>query len=223
MDYVTCMPKKSWDLAFLAEPQEVALLRRALRMNLAAWGLQELSDSVQVCVSELVSNVINHVGSGTPATLSVSLLGMHLRIEIQDPDTRALPMLRDAHADVEAGRGMALVDALADRWGVYLLADRKVTWCEFATGPTEPSERVAGIYRQSRLRVAAAEAASINVIAEVLLWLQAHGHDADEMLDRAQRRFEAECAYRERPRSLTQPRSPSTSTRPPESGASAAT
>lgn len=180
VDCVTCMPRRSWDLAFLAEPAEVAILRRALRMNLAAWGLQELSDPAQVCVSELVSNVINHVGPETPTTLAVSMLGSHLRIEIHDPDTRALPTLVDAHADVETGRGMALVDALADRWGIHLLADRKVTWCEFATGSSMPSA-------------------------------------AQTM------RFEAECdASRERPRRVTRPRSQSTSTRPPESGASAA-
>lgn len=133
------MTRKPWDLDFTAEPTEVAALRRIMRLHLGLWGLQEVVEDAQLCVSELVSNVIKHVGPGTPATLAVSMNGVHLRIEIHDPDTRALPVLLDAIADSEAGRGMALVDAVAERWGVLLLADQKVTWCELATGPKLPS------------------------------------------------------------------------------------
>ena len=138
------MTRKPWDLAFTAEPTEVAALRRAMRMHLGIWGLHEVSDEAQLCVSELASNVITHVGWGTPATLAVSMNGMHLRIEVHDPDTRALPTLLDADIDSEGGRGMALVDAVAARWGVQLRPDRKVTWCELATGLTSPNGHVDG-------------------------------------------------------------------------------
>lgn len=75
MDCITCMPRKPWDLAFLAEPEEVAALRRLVRIHLGLWGLHELVDAAQLCVSELVSNVITHVGPGTPTTLAVSMKG----------------------------------------------------------------------------------------------------------------------------------------------------
>lgn len=68
-----CMSRKPWDLHFLAEPEEVAGLRRVLRIHLGLWGLDELIDAAQLCVSELVSNVITHVGPGTPTTLAVSM------------------------------------------------------------------------------------------------------------------------------------------------------
>lgn len=140
--------------------------------------------------------------------------GTHLRIEVHDPDTRALPTLVHAASDSEGGRGMALVDAIAERWGVQLRGDRKVTWCELATGLSSPdghcggarvtrAEAMLGLYGAARLprtavpntlSVAVAEEAAIDVIADLLHWLRAHGCDADEALDRAQTHFEAEIA-----------------------------
>lgn len=208
----TCMARKPWDLAFTAEPTEVAALRRIMRLHLDLWGLHEAIDAAQLCVSELVSNVITHVGPGTPTTLAVSMNGTHLRIEVHDPDTRVLPTLLDASADSEGGRGMALVDAVTDRWGVQLRADRKVTWCELATDLTSSNGHIGGadvtraeailsLYGAARpprtsspLSVAAAEEAVIDVIADLLHWLRAHGRDADDALDRAQMHFEAETA-----------------------------
>ncbi|MFJ4617850.1 ATP-binding protein [Streptomyces sp. NPDC088812] len=201
------MPRRPWSRAFTAEPTEVAGLRRALRTQLAVWGLHGIADDAQLCLSELVSNVITHVGPGTPATLAVSMNGVHLRIEVRDPDTRALPTLHDADADAEGGRGMALVDAVAERWGVELCVDRKVTWCELATGLTSPNghvdtpgvRRVEGLLtsfagvrpgREARGR-AVAEEAVITVITDVLHWLRAHGHDVDETLARVRNDYDA--------------------------------
>ncbi|MGW0864398.1 ATP-binding protein [Streptomyces sp. NPDC002611] len=206
------MSRKPWELAFTAEPVEVAGLRRILRLQLGMWGLHDVVDEAQLCVSELVANVITHVGTGTPATLAVSMKGTHLRIEVHDPDTRALPVLRDASTDAEEGRGMALVEAVADRWGVLLGPDRKVTWCELATKLTVPGGhvRTPGVARAEalldsyaaahaplgvgtrRLTTAVAEDTAIAAIADFLHWFRAHGRDADDMLDRAQMRFEAE-------------------------------
>ncbi|MGX9887074.1 ATP-binding protein [Streptomyces sp. NPDC002276] len=148
-------------------------------------------DAHQLCVSELISNVITHVGAGTPAALAVSMNGTRLRIEVHAPDTRALPMLVDATDDAETGRGMALVTATTDRWGVQLLADRKVTWCEFGTD-LNVSHGHCGDHRVSRLRAVVTEAAAIDVISDLLHWLRAHGHDPEDVLDWAQMRFEAD-------------------------------
>ncbi|MFD8232747.1 ATP-binding protein [Streptomyces sp. NPDC059696] len=209
------MPRKPWDIDFTAEPAEVAALRRIMRLHLGVWGLHHLVDEAQLCVSELVSNVITHVGSGTPATLAVSLENKHLRIEVHDPDTRALPTLRDADTDAEEGRGMALVDAVTDRWGVLLCPDRKITWCELATrldkadghaqassvmrAETLPAhyavaERPHGGAGVSRLTSTVREETVIAAITDFLHWFRAHGRDADDMLDRAQMRFEVETA-----------------------------
>jgi anti-sigma regulatory factor (Ser/Thr protein kinase) len=211
MDCIAGVPRKSWSLPFTAEPQEVAALRRIMRLHLGLWGLHGVIDAAQLCVSELVSNVINHVGIGTPTTLVVSMSGNRVRIEVRDPDTRALPTLLDAAPEAESGRGMALVGAVTDRWGVQLQADQKVTWCELPTG-LPSAEGHCGGARVSRVEallsaygceqqrlwpagtgaVAVIEEAAIDVMVDVLHWLRAHGRDADEALDRAQTRFEAE-------------------------------
>ncbi|WP_427922214.1 ATP-binding protein [Streptomyces sp. cg40] len=206
------MSRKPWDLAFTADPEEVAALRRIMRLHLGMWGLHDVTDGAQLCVSELVSNVITHVGAGTPATLAVSMNGTRLRIEVHDPDTRALPTLVEAASDSEGGRGMALVDGVADRWGVLLHLDRKVTWCELETGLTSPTGHVdeAGVtraevlltlyaaaelpceVRSSRLSRATAEEVMVAAITDFLRWLRAHGCDVDEVLDRAQTQFDVE-------------------------------
>lgn len=210
MDCTGCVLRSPWDLPFVAEPKEVPALRRIVRRQLRLWGLAEVSEAAELCVTELVSNVIAHVGWGTPATLVVSMNGTYLRIEVHDPDARALPTLVQAEADAERGRGMALVDAIAYRWGVLLHPDRKVTWCELATHLISPDGHSGGdpvargatmldVYGAPRppqgmaptvLSVAMKEEAAIDVIADLLHWLQAHGRDVDEVLDRAHRHFE---------------------------------
>ncbi|MFF0094520.1 ATP-binding protein [Streptomyces canus] len=211
MDCIAGVSRKPWSLPFTAEPQEVAALRRIMRLHLGLWGLHGVIDAAQLCVSELVSNVINHVGTGTPATLVVSMSGTRVRIEVHDSDTRALPVFLDAGLDAESGRGMALVTAVTDRWGVQLQADRKVTWCELPTGlPSAEGHsggarvnRVEALFRgygcePGRLwpagagAVAVVEEVAIDVIVDVLHWLRVHGRDSDEALDRAQVLFEAE-------------------------------
>ncbi|MGW4023887.1 ATP-binding protein [Streptomyces sp. NPDC005009] len=118
-------------LELLAAPDEVSGVRRALRDH---------GVDVQLCASELVTNVIRHVGEGVPVTVRVWCDdGGRTRLEVTDPDPRALPVLRAAvSADEESGRGLALLDALASRWGVaYGPGDGKTVWCELATGSPE--------------------------------------------------------------------------------------
>jgi anti-sigma regulatory factor (Ser/Thr protein kinase) len=104
--------RKAWDLAFLAEAEALAGLRRVMRLHLELWGLPGVVYAAQVCVTELVTNVVRHVGPGTPSCLAVSMNGDRLRIEVSDPDLQALPTLITAAGESEAGRGMALVDGI---------------------------------------------------------------------------------------------------------------
>ncbi|MFI1854913.1 ATP-binding protein [Streptomyces sp. NPDC020480] len=206
-----CMPRKAWHFPFLAEPGEVPALRRSMRMHLTRWGLPDLIDAALICVSELVTNVIVHVGAGTPTTMAVSMNGTYLRIEIHDPDRRALPTLLGATATSESGRGLTLVTAVTDRWGVMPTDAGKTTWCEIATalrrddahldGPqVDRAEALLTLYGRSashggtspQLGRAIAEEAAIALIADLLHWFRAHGQDPDTALDRAQLHFEAE-------------------------------
>ncbi|MFG3287844.1 ATP-binding protein [Streptomyces sp. NPDC048179] len=208
--------REPWRHEFTAHPKEIAQLRRMLRLRLILWGLCDHVDAAQICVSELATNVIQHVGEGTPATLRMELNGPRLRLEVEDPDSRSLPTLLAASDVLESGRGMALVDAVTDhRWGVILHGGAKVVWCElmvdgcaasrptngpcitratailelYGSWPLQSGRDVAG--GASVLSMAVAEEAAIEVMADLLHWLHAHGHDPDDVLDRAQTYFEA--------------------------------
>ena len=109
------------ELRLLATPKAVPELRHHLRHH---------DYDVRLCATELVTNVIDHVGEGTPVTVRVlDADDGHTHVEVTDPDPRALPVLLRAGATDEHGRGMALLDAVAVRWGVEQEADRKTVWC----------------------------------------------------------------------------------------------
>lgn len=112
-------------LDLLAVPEAVPGLRRAVR----EW-LDEPCADVQLCVTELVSNVIRHVGEGTPVRVRVARTGTHIRVEVTDPDPHTLPVLRRADAEAEQGRGLSLLDAVVCRWGVDHGGEGKTVWCE---------------------------------------------------------------------------------------------
>ncbi|MFI8963923.1 ATP-binding protein [Streptomyces sp. NPDC053493] len=104
----------------LAWPKAVAEVRRMVE-----------GDDVRLCVSELLTNVIRHVGEGTPVTVRVAVAQAgRLRVAVTDPDPRVWPVLREAPAGAESGRGLALVEAVAARWGVEQGPYGKTVWCE---------------------------------------------------------------------------------------------
>ncbi|MFJ8107076.1 ATP-binding protein [Streptomyces sp. NPDC096132] len=112
----------TFELSLLATPKSVPELRDHLRRH---------SYDVRLCVSELLTNVIDHLGEGTPVTVRVTGTSYgRTRIEVTDPAPRTLPALLPATTTEESGRGLALLDALADSWGVEQRADRKTVWCE---------------------------------------------------------------------------------------------
>jgi anti-sigma regulatory factor (Ser/Thr protein kinase) len=114
------------ELHLPALPESVHDLRRTVRQYLDA----PCAD-VQLCVTELVGNVIRHLGEGTPVRVRVVRAdGGRTRVEVADPDPRALPVLLRATGDDESGRGLALLEAVALRWGVEQGAAGKTVWCE---------------------------------------------------------------------------------------------
>ncbi|MFB7710800.1 ATP-binding protein [Streptomyces sp. NPDC056105] len=114
----------------LAVPKAVPELRRAVRGHLGA-----ACPEVQLCVSELLGNVIRHVGEGTPVRVRVARVeGVGIRIAVTDPDPRVLPVLLRATGEDESGRGLLLLDAVARRWGVEQGSASKTVWCEVEAG-----------------------------------------------------------------------------------------
>ncbi|MCX4762976.1 ATP-binding protein [Streptomyces sp. NBC_01275] len=118
------------------DPAEVGRARRWARSRLAGSGIgvdEPLAETLILLVSELVTNAVVH--TGRPAVLRLSLPGggtaeaATVRLEVADASDRA-PVPRCAGDDATGGRGLALVDGLADRWGWSAEGRGKRIWCE---------------------------------------------------------------------------------------------
>ncbi|MFF7190307.1 SpoIIE family protein phosphatase [Streptomyces sp. NPDC008222] len=120
----------SWDLP--SEPTAVCTARRAAARQLSAWGLEHLVTTVELIVSELVTNALRY-GEG-PNRLRL-IQHQVLTCEVFDGDTRS-PRPRHPRILDENGRGLFLVARLCRRWGSRSVADGKVVWAEQDLFPT---------------------------------------------------------------------------------------
>ncbi|MFF8728033.1 ATP-binding protein [Streptomyces sp. NPDC015171] len=135
------------------DPAEVGRARRWARSRLAGSGIaadEPLAETLILLVSELVTNAVVH--TGRPAVLRLCLPGpaaekcasATVRVEVSDTSSRA-PVPRCAGRDATGGRGLALVDCLADRWGWSPEGAGKSIWCELDRC-AQPRESAATAY-----------------------------------------------------------------------------
>lgn len=112
-----------------AHPTSPAAARRFVRDVLNRWRASRAEDAVLICTDELVTNAIVHVRSDIEVV--VRLDGDVVRVEVHDRSTRP-PLRRMSSAEEESGRGLELVEALADRWGVAAESggEGKAVWFE---------------------------------------------------------------------------------------------
>ncbi|WP_405018186.1 ATP-binding protein [Kitasatospora sp. NBC_00070] len=116
-----------FDLAPPPHPHAVAAVRHLLRDALAVIGLN--SDAPCSLLTELLTNAIRH--GGAPSVI-LDLYDGQLFIVVTDPSTRR-PTVQVENGQEESGRGMALVQALADEWGVEEIGQRgKAVWALIA-------------------------------------------------------------------------------------------
>lgn len=102
--------------------------RHDIRRALESWdGNVERLEIVELLVSELVTNAVVHASSDVGVVVIVN--HDHVRIEVSDCDPSGFDA-RSAGLDAESGRGLALVDVLAGRWGVERGDGEKTVWVE---------------------------------------------------------------------------------------------
>jgi anti-sigma regulatory factor (Ser/Thr protein kinase) len=111
-----------------SRPESASIARRLSLSVVRLWGLPHLADTVELLVSELVGNAVRHTGARTFGLRMQRRRGW-VRVEVRDP-SRSLPCLLPVREMDTSGRGLFLVDKLADRWGVDLQARGKTTWFE---------------------------------------------------------------------------------------------
>ncbi|MFH8694481.1 PAS domain S-box protein [Streptomyces chartreusis] len=93
--------------------------------NLTAWDCVSPADDARLLVSEILTNAVQHAEG--PLVLRLRRTATELAVEISDLSPH-LPQPRLAAQDDESGRGLILVDAVADSWGVRPDERGKTTW-----------------------------------------------------------------------------------------------
>ncbi|MEV6837676.1 ATP-binding protein [Streptomyces sp. NPDC051133] len=111
-------------------PRGARLARLFAADRLRSWGLP--ADPATLIVAELAANAATHGRlPGRSFRLTLHVVGRTLRTEVTDTRGDRLPELRAPEVHAESGRGLLLVDALADRWGVEEgRFPRKTVWAE---------------------------------------------------------------------------------------------
>lgn len=128
---------REWGDGFRAGPIELATTprapasaRRFIRSALAGIEADRCSDA-ELVVSELVTNVVVHT-TCSHLLVTLTLWDTSLRIAVADCDTS--PVLRRAPGESElGGRGLCVLDEIAERWSTETTDDGKVVWAVLRT------------------------------------------------------------------------------------------
>ncbi|MFI5617270.1 SpoIIE family protein phosphatase [Streptomyces sp. NPDC051567] len=115
------------------DPQALVAARHMIGTAVREWGARERADEIELVADELIVNALMHTDG--PATVTLRVLSgprRSLRLEVEDRSS-ALPRRREAGEAGVSGRGLLLVDRLADVWGVEPRGSGKCVWCEFTT------------------------------------------------------------------------------------------
>ncbi|MFJ2201851.1 ATP-binding protein [Streptomyces violaceusniger] len=123
-------PLHGWKQRFTPVPPSVPHARRAADAALRAWGLDRgAAVLVLLVLSELATNAVRHgrvPGRYFEVRIAYDAEKM-VGVEVSDPREEC-PALADPTPDDESGRGLAIVDTLADAWGVRERIVGKTVW-----------------------------------------------------------------------------------------------
>ncbi|MFE1959621.1 SpoIIE family protein phosphatase [Streptomyces sp. NPDC059479] len=136
-----------------AEPERVAGARRQVRDLLHDWASGEQIDSAELMVSEMLTNVLVHTDND--ALLLAEAIGeqgnRRLRVEVADTSDE-LPHRRRPGELASSGRGLVLMEMLADAWGVDPRGEGKSIWFELYECGNESPDGEAAVSEVSETR-----------------------------------------------------------------------
>lgn len=113
------------------DPEALREARHMIRAAVRAWGAGGRADEIELVADEMITNALMHTDGPAVVTLRViTASDRRLRVDVEDTSS-ALPRRREAGEDGVSGRGLLLVDRLADVWGVEARGSGKCVWCEF--------------------------------------------------------------------------------------------
>ena len=126
-------------LELTPEPQSVRRARTWVVSQLATLGRDDLADSAELGVSELVTNAILH--ADPPILVRMGGTPTHPRVEVHDTSSvppKARPMTDDERLLATVGRGLGIVAMFSTTWGAEVSSTGKVVWFEPAAEVTSP-------------------------------------------------------------------------------------
>ncbi|MFD5252865.1 ATP-binding protein [Streptomyces bobili] len=132
----------TYSQTFPCKPSTAEIGRGLVRDVLGVWHLDGLADRAALIVTELIANACRHTPCSEIRLTVARPDATRLRVGVVDREPARLPILSQAADDDESGRGLLLVDAVADRWGYDLHGSGrrpwgKEVWAELRTGGGE--------------------------------------------------------------------------------------
>ncbi|MFF3908492.1 ATP-binding protein [Streptomyces sp. NPDC001848] len=134
-------PVHEFAMRFTSTPRGARLARRLVSHRLDEWGHPyggPLNEAVTLIASELAANAVRHGHvPGRDFHVRLTETPEVVRLEVSDTRTERLPESRPPRdpASDESGRGLLLVEALADLWGVVPRSPGKSVWAEVRRSP----------------------------------------------------------------------------------------
>jgi anti-sigma regulatory factor (Ser/Thr protein kinase) len=123
--------RRRWELPM--RPSSAAAARAGIREACADWGIGAAQATLELVVTELVTNAMQHAHSAPLVTLG--LRGDEATVTVEDvlPGERPRPQLTSTDAPETGGKGVLLVAALAKSWGVIDRLGGKDVWATVST------------------------------------------------------------------------------------------
>ncbi|MGZ3103457.1 ATP-binding protein [Streptomyces sp. H72] len=118
----------AYSQTFPCEPSTAETGRRLVRDALGVWHLDDLADVAALIMSELIANAVRHTSCRSIRLVVGRPSATRIRVGVVDRAPSRLPVLRPAGEDEESGRGLLLIDGLADRWGYDLHGPPRRPW-----------------------------------------------------------------------------------------------
>ncbi|MFF7228026.1 MULTISPECIES: ATP-binding protein [unclassified Streptomyces] len=132
-------PSRHCTVELQAVPARIGHVRRIVSAQLRYWRLDALIDPAALGVTELLANVHRHARPSKQCTVELRVLLDQLTVSVHDEDPR-LPRLRAAGGWETCGRGLALIAALSESWGMRPDGSGKVVWFTLPALTTAPEE-----------------------------------------------------------------------------------
>ncbi|MFJ9243651.1 ATP-binding protein [Streptomyces sp. NPDC101776] len=160
-------PSRHCAVELQALPSRIGQVRRIVSAQLRYWHLDPLIDRAALGVTELLTNVHRHAQPDKTCVVEIEVRLDQLMVSVRDHDPR-LPVVGDideVSPTATCGRGLAMVAAVSENWGVRPDGESgKVVWFTL-TAPT-PTPATAGVAARPPRR-AAAEKPAHRFVAEV--------------------------------------------------------